>query len=77
MCNLTPESNLKNFEKTNKKKMNFKYKFESKEHKMMSLKNLYLFHAFQCIHVKDAARELKVARILHGVSRVALNNRYM
>ena len=29
--------------------------------------DLYLFHAFQCVHVKDEARKLKVARTLHGV----------
>ena len=41
------------------------------------LKNLYLFHAFQCVHVKDVTRKLKVAQTLHGVSRVVHNNRYM
>ena len=36
-----------------------------------------VFHALQCVYVKDVARKLKDAGTLHGVSDVAHNNMYM
>ena len=57
--------------------MNLTIQLEENNTKMKDCSTCTVLLAFQCVHVKDVARKLKVARTLNGVSRVVHNNRNM